>query len=553
MRFYLRYSLCCLAIVLLGINIVFAQNQPQMPAPCEDALVLLNHVPVHTSPDATSPIATEAFRGMVSNVEAVQRDENDLNWYYLTANASGWIPAEVDGQPALARLEQGDIEQMITSASELLNADPTNVEAFMQRAFAYQSEKNFADAAADFTNAVELDTENPLLRELRGDAYLDLNDGENAQRDLEQAIALGRRYGSTYNRLAGAYSNQGEYGMAIDQYLLAIEIIPEYGVLYNNLANVFISAGLPDKAPENYELTLQYDPLYVNAYTNQGLHYERARDYDQAMEYYNMALNIYPCDYNTLVRRGYLYMNPYVETEASFNDLNQAITIDPDNAQAYMARGSVYYLTGDIETALDDYNYGLELDPNNQDGYYNLASIYGRSGNYEAALESYNMAIEVGDYYDYSALLYRAQIYVALGDDTSALADLNVYAQPDRPEDFVTVVHLVRASLYLRNQNYAEALADYRIAFDTWQEFAQQYHYYGLGYRTTPHREEMIPNLKNAVATEPTNANLLTKLGALYMEFGRWDEGLNTYRQYLELEPNTDLAYLVEYLESVAG
>ncbi len=47
------------------------------------------------------------------------------------------------------------------------------------------------------------------------------------------------------------------------------------------------------------------------------------------------------------------------EIKEAIEDFNQALRIDPNDAQAYNNRGSAHFLLGDIKRAIEDFNQAL--------------------------------------------------------------------------------------------------------------------------------------------------------------------------------------------------
>ncbi|MEO8609258.1 MAG: tetratricopeptide repeat protein [Chloroflexota bacterium] len=550
MRLLTRFVICGILLSLI-VGVAAAQDAPL--ASGDDALVLVYWLPVHTSPDADSPIAAEMVRGMDAQVIAVQADKQGNTWYYLTNNAYGWVPSEWNGESALTQSSDSALQQIVAEASDALTADPQNLNAYIGRGEAYQSLKSYDLALADYTQAINLAPDDGRLYELRGDVYLDQVDGVVAQADFEQAIKLGRTLANTYNRLGVAYLQQGIDGMALGQYLEASSTTPEYGLPYNNMANAYLNLRLEDKAMGNYGLAISHDPFLTLAYDNRGLLYENQQNYQAALQDYNQALEIFPEDYGALVARAGVYEDNFRDFTTALADLNRAIELQPDISDAYVSRSYAYRMLGHVQEGIDDLKQAVKLNPTDDDAYYNLASVYGHAGLYDEAITAYNRTIEIGDNYDVSVLLYRAQVYVAMDDDRNALADLDAFLTHNSRKDFIATAHFVRGSLNLRRKDYESALADFKSAFEAWPEFAQDYQTYGPGYWTAEPRIQLIADVENRFAADSSNADLMLQLGALYMEYGHWNEGLAIYRFYLDSNPDADLQRFVDGLDNLVN
>ncbi len=75
--------------------------------------------------------------------------------------------------------------------------------------------------------------------------------------------------------------------------------------------------------------------------------------------------------------------------------LNEAIAINPDYAEAWNRRATVYYLRNDYAHAMFDINRTLELEPRHYGALTGMADILRARGLKEQALKAYEKALEV--------------------------------------------------------------------------------------------------------------------------------------------------------------
>src|SRR5688572_17387449 len=71
------------------------------------------------------------------------------------------------------------------------------------------------------------------------------------------------------------------------------------------------------------------------------------------------------------------------------------INSKPDDAEAYLRRGAVYFVKRKYDRAIKDYDKAIELKPNYAAAYNNRAAAYKNNKDYEKALADYNKAIEL--------------------------------------------------------------------------------------------------------------------------------------------------------------
>jgi tetratricopeptide (TPR) repeat protein len=88
------------------------------------------------------------------------------------------------------------------------------------------------------------------------------------------------------------------------------------------------------------------------------------RDYHQAIEDYSQAITLNPDYAEAYNNRAYTYMT-IQEYAVALPDLNEAIRLRPNYVNALMNRGDIYsyYYDIDYEHALQDYDRVLTTDP----------------------------------------------------------------------------------------------------------------------------------------------------------------------------------------------
>lgn len=109
--------------------------------------------------------------------------------------------------------------------------------------------------------------------------------------------------------------------------------------------------------------------------------------------------------------------------ECAFAALNEAIRLDPNNADAFLLRGFGFGQKKQYEQALTDYGKAIEIKPKNPNSYYLRNKIYLEKEMFEKALADISEAIRLKPddesyYYD------RVFIYRKLGKNDLAETDL---------------------------------------------------------------------------------------------------------------------------------
>jgi tetratricopeptide (TPR) repeat protein len=167
------------------------------------------------------------------------------------------------------------------------------------------------------------------------------------------------------------YFEQGQLGLAIEEYTQAIEVEPEFAEAYRLRGMVYVALGEFDKgivdldrALADLDQAVELNPQLAEAYFNRGGAYFFKLDYDKAIA-----------------------------------DFDRAIQIDPSYVEAYAVRGNAYDNNGEFEKAISSYGEALALDL--EEGQHALVlfdrgQAYARHGDKDLAATDLEQALELG-------------------------------------------------------------------------------------------------------------------------------------------------------------
>jgi len=83
--------------------------------------------------------------------------------------------------------------------------------------------------------------------------------------------------------------------------------------------------------------------------------------------------------------------------DAAIKLCNQAISLDDQNAYAYLELGNAYLQKGDIIKAIESFNQAISLDENNSSAYVGLGNAYLGKDELLIAKENYEKAISLDE------------------------------------------------------------------------------------------------------------------------------------------------------------
>ena len=140
-------------------------------------------------------------------------------------------------------------------------------------------------------------------------------------------------------------------------------------------------------------------------------------NYDNAIKDLTKAISLNPNNHEAYDLRSHCWL-AMSEYQKSLDDSNKAIEISPNLAGDYLGRGYAYQKLNRIESAIDDYQRAIDFDPANQ-GIINFAMSNINEISYDALL---NIMISRGDELN-KAVAIRQERAKKLNDLTTANAN----------------------------------------------------------------------------------------------------------------------------------
>lgn len=223
---------------------------------------------------------------------------------------------------------------------------------------------------------------------------------------------------------------------------------------------------------------------------------------------------------------------------AALNAYNQAIRASPAFAPAFLGRARAA-LAGNApkpEDARKDLQTALTLDPNLAEAYLELAQLELGEERYEAALQNLERAAEL---LPDSPLVYeyRARVRLAQGDAEAALADAQLANQLDLT---LLPAYLTLGEALQANGRYGESVDPLEI----YERFAQPpeprvYALLGKAYLESGEEEKALQVFDEALRLDQFNFDVVMERGKLYLELGKTRQALDDFNRALTIRPRS--------------
>lgn len=127
---------------------------------------------------------------------------------------------------------------------ELIKLNPDNYEWYVQRGVLLLNElKKPKDAANDFTKAIQLKPDEPMLLFNRGTAYLHATDWKKSKADFDKLISLQPENINAYLNRGIVFLNMKKNDEALADFNKGIQLNPRYSNLYRARALAYKAKG----------------------------------------------------------------------------------------------------------------------------------------------------------------------------------------------------------------------------------------------------------------------------------------------------------------------
>ncbi len=286
---------------------------------------------------------------------------------------------------------------------------PTATATRSPQSYSEEGEKQFSagqlDKAIDaYTRATEQDPKaiENWIRLARIQVYAQRP--EDAVQSAERAVFIDPNNSTAHAVHALALDWTGDYASAGDAAQRAITLDSNNALAHAYYAEILVDQQRYAQARDEADLALSLDPNSMDVYRAYGYFMEATSNYEEAIQYYQSALKINP-------NLGFLYMKIGVmfrtlgakaqtdeELERYFQlsieYFQRASSINPNDTAPYISIAVTYTQWGQYAVAAQYLEEALKIDPANADVHGELGKVYFRNLNYESAVIELGCAID---------------------------------------------------------------------------------------------------------------------------------------------------------------
>jgi tetratricopeptide (TPR) repeat protein len=321
---------------------------------------------------------------------------------------------------AIARERLGDMQGALTDYNIFLEANPTNTEALFTRAVLRYQNSQWAAAREDFlkllknpageTNTIffQLDKGGqtnriftvqgnmlPTFLNYLGMVDIKLKKYKSSVHYLDSAIALLPTCADCYvNRGTAKQLSRDSVG-ALNDFNNALKIEPENSIAMHNVA---VLSGFDGNLIETEKLltnAIEKNPTLPYSYAERGHVRTKIQNWKGALADFNEAIRIDPNEADDWLSRG-LVKEKLKDLSGALNDITQAIRLKSDFEKAWLCRGNVLVKLNRLTEAIEDYSLAIHHFPEYSSAYYNRALAYHKLGRLKEACSNLQTSQALG-------------------------------------------------------------------------------------------------------------------------------------------------------------
>jgi tetratricopeptide (TPR) repeat protein len=215
------------------------------------------------------------------------------------------------------------------------------------------------------------------------------------------------------------------------------------------------------------------------------------------------------------------------------------LKIQPQNFDALLMLGVIFYRTGDYDLAIAYTEKAVQSEPASAAAYYNLGISYQEKGKLYRAVSYYQKALQL-DPLLVSACFNLGSVF----QEEGRLEEAMRYYQRALELDPTLADATNNMGIILHEKGrIEEAEAHYKMALELDPTLADAYYNLGKLLQEKGRIDESIAYYEKALQLNPDSAEVNNNLGFCLQEKGQSAEALRYFKKALELDPNFAEAY----------
>jgi tetratricopeptide (TPR) repeat protein len=392
-------------------------------------------------------------------------------------------------------------------------------EAQAQLGAIFEAEGNFAAAASTFRKLAQ----SPEANEAH---YIHLSKMLSKQFDYDSAITVMEDYlhrhpgqSEVYEQLSCIYEAKGQRDKAIDCARQSVSLDRNNMKNRLRLSHLLRKYGDFEAAVEAMDAAATIDPYWSEPYAQYAMVHAAKSERDEAIACARKAIVLDPFN---LPRRAQLsdLLRAYAAFDKARDVMEEAIKINPYWSEPYAQFALMHDAKGEREAAIANARKAVAVEPYALERRKQLSNLLRKYGDFTAAREVMDAAARINPYWSETDAQY-ALIYDATGEREAALAS----ARNAVDIDPYNLGRLTQLCFLLRKYG------DFDAAWEVMDKgaklnpcWSEPHVQFAAMHELENEKDKAVASAENAVAVDPSNLKLQTKLGNLLRKYSCFDQ-----------------------------
>ena len=285
---------------------------------------------------------------------------------------------------------------------------------------------------------------------------------------------------------------------------------PNSAELYNQRAKIYLKLAQFDEAVYDSQRAIKLDSTKENFYLTLVDTYFGRNNTRKAKDLLEIIEKKFPDNREALLKLGELYFL-VKQYQKAIDYVNKSLKIDENQAKAYYLKGSIYRESGDTAKAISSLVTAVEQDNKYEDAFYDLGIIYAARKN-PLAFEYYNNALRANPS-NQTTLYAHAKLQQDLGKIDEALKE---YEQIQLIGTIGENCAYNMGAIYLElKKDTKKALENFTKAIELNPNYTEAYFARGLAYYKLKDRENAKSDLNKCLQLQPNHEEAIDLLNSL--------------------------------------
>ena len=310
-------------------------------------------------------------------------------------------PAQPDAVlPYVALAELQASRGVLSDASATLDAARKSLPAsgMLDRAFGEVSELQgeYTAAITDYTSAIAKDPRDVATHFRLAVTLRRVRKFDAAGAELDRVAAVDGDYPGLALERGVLFEESGDVEKAIEQFKSALAKAPDDPDLELRVGSAYVAIGRPDDALPMLRKVLEKRPNSAEAhhYIGRALMLKGSGDQVEALRYLKRAVALDPnrAEFHVYLAWAANDAQP-AQLELAGDEIDKALALDKQNAEAYWQKGVLEHMEGAIDDAIGDEKHALMLRPSRYESHATLAECLEDKNDESAAAAEWAKAI----------------------------------------------------------------------------------------------------------------------------------------------------------------